>query len=333
MKTITTAIMIALMTTLAIAQQTNVLDTVRQSFEMQQQAISAQYGKKLGAIMDDAKRAGDLDKLLMIQDEQKRFNTEKTVPLPADAKDVFLPASKAYYRTMADLLTRYVSTLDQLIKEQVRASKIEEAKALKAEKDSVSVLLADMQTKLPEKEISINPWARPHPAQEWNVVKDFNTSINPSGAWSYGWSSKLGSTFNILKNNNNRTVWNDGAAQIWKNKERVVKYGINPGQVCIHPWNGNIHSIIRWTALHLKTGQSQTVTVDGVFGTGDSGRMSVYVLHNGEELFSVLNAAQAEKFSLQVKVGPSDTIDFVVGPGSAGHSYGSTPLDVTIKSK
>jgi hypothetical protein len=332
MKTIILVWVMAILTTVH-AQQTNILDKVQQAFEVRQQATLAQYRKTLGAIMEDAKKDGDLDKLLLLQAEQKRFDAEKTVPPPAEAKAEFLSASKAHTRAMTSLLKQYVEALDDLVKKQVRAARIEEAKVFKAEKDRVSALLAEMQTLSPSKEADIPSREPPQPvkSKKWDVAKDFSNSENPSGAWSYGVLAKPGA--NLVLFRKNAGVWADGGANIWINNAEVSRYGIGPGQVSIHPGPNGEYGVIRWTCAHLKSGLSERLTVKGTFGAGDSGKMTVGIFHNGKKLFSVSNTPRDEPFSLDVKVQPKDTIDFTVSPGAAGWGCGNTPLDLLITSK
>jgi len=332
MKTTILVWVMAVVTTVH-AQQTNILDKVQQAFEARQQATLAQYRKALGTIMEDAKKDGNLDKLLLLQAEQKRFDTEKTVPPPAEAQSEFLSASKAHYRAMASLLTQYVTALDDLVKKQVRAARIEEAKIFKTEKDRVAALLAEMQPLSPANEADINPPKPPQPvkSKKWDVAKDYSDSENPSGAWSYGVMAKPGASVVLFRNNGG--AWTDGGANIWLNSAEISRYGVGPGQVSIHPAPNGDYGVIRWTCTHLKSGQSERLTVKGTFGAGDSGKMNVGVFHNGKKLFSVSNTPHDEPFSLDVKVQPKDTLDFTVSPGAAGWSCGNTPLDLSITSK
>lgn len=135
----------------ANAQGTNTLDTYKQSHERQQLANQVQYGKALDALATAVMKEGDLDAVLILQAEQKRFRAEGTVPDPTDAKDSFRPASEAYYRAIVTLLERYVTALEALIKTEVTAGRIEEAISARTEKDRAAFILADMQTKLPVK--------------------------------------------------------------------------------------------------------------------------------------------------------------------------------------
>ena len=147
MKILIAAMFIAFTGT-AIAQQTNTLDTLRQTYEKHQQSILLSYGKSLDTIMADAKRKGNLDSVLILQAEQKRFTAEKTIPDPIDAKDLLRSTSEAYYRPMFAVVDWYVKALDALIKRQVMTDQIEAAKVVKTEKDKAAVILAEMQTKL-----------------------------------------------------------------------------------------------------------------------------------------------------------------------------------------
>lgn len=168
MKTMIAALIMAVAAT-ATAQQTNTLDTLRQAYEKKERSALAEYGKALDTTMTALKKKGDLDNVLVLQAEQKRFEAEKTVPASTDAKDPFRPASEAYGQSMVTLLGQYVKTLDALIKKEVAADRIEEAKAIKTEKDKAEFMLADAQTKLPVKaaagKLDMNQQATPQPAQ------------------------------------------------------------------------------------------------------------------------------------------------------------------------
>jgi hypothetical protein len=150
MRTLIASIIMAACTTVT-AQQASTLDTFRQAYDKQQQLYLVQYGKTLDTILVSLKKKGDLDNVLILQSEQKRFEAEKTVPTPKDAKDLFRPASEAYYQAIITVQGQYVTALDGLIKKEVAADHIEEAKLVKAEKDKASALLTDLQTKLPAK--------------------------------------------------------------------------------------------------------------------------------------------------------------------------------------
>ncbi|MEI6562997.1 MAG: LamG domain-containing protein [bacterium] len=142
------AVMVMIAAAGVFAQQTNERETFRQLIEKKQQTLLEQYGKGLDRILLDLKKKGDLDNVLILQGEKKRFDAENKVPAPKDAKSSFRPATEAYCQGMVTLLEQYVKALDRLIKKEVAADRIEEAKAIKAEKDRASIMLADIQTDL-----------------------------------------------------------------------------------------------------------------------------------------------------------------------------------------
>lgn len=140
----------------AFAQQTNTVEVYRQAYEKQQKTYSAQYGTALDNTIEDLRMKGDLDNILILQAEKKRFATENTVPAPKDAKDAFRQSSEAYYQSMVVLLEKYVRVLDGLIKTEVTANRIEKAKSVKTEKDKAAFKLTDMQTHLPANTLPSN---------------------------------------------------------------------------------------------------------------------------------------------------------------------------------
>jgi hypothetical protein len=140
-----------------MAQQTNTLDMYRQLYDRQEQSILTQYGKTLNSVMADLKKRGDLDNVLILQTEKKRFDTDKSVPSPTDAKDSFRPATEAYCQAMVALMDKYVIALDGLIRQEVVADRIEQAKVVKTEKDTIAFMLAELQTRLPVKAAAAKP--------------------------------------------------------------------------------------------------------------------------------------------------------------------------------
>jgi hypothetical protein len=49
--------------------------------------------------------------------------------------------------------------------------------------------------------LSLVVLARPGAAQSYNAAGDFSIASNPNGAWTYGWSTTLGSAFNLDSSN------------------------------------------------------------------------------------------------------------------------------------
>lgn len=172
--------------TTVVAQQANSLITLRQTYEIQQQSILTQYAKTLEAMIAMFKKKGDLDNILILQAEQKRFETEKTVQNPSDAKESFRPATDEYHKSMVALLEKYIAALGGLIKKEVAEDRIEEAKLVKAEKDKAAFILADIQAKLLQKTAMEKPKLEkptaPAPSQPDTKPKDFKELVSdPDG--------------------------------------------------------------------------------------------------------------------------------------------------------
>ncbi|MEI6217647.1 MAG: LamG domain-containing protein [bacterium] len=107
------------------------------------------YGLSLDSIMSDRQKNGDLDSCIVIRAEKKRFEVEKTVPSLSEVDVAFRVAAGNYYKARAGILKQYISSLDDLVKAEVQADRIESAQAVKVEKEKTEFILADMQTKLP----------------------------------------------------------------------------------------------------------------------------------------------------------------------------------------
>lgn len=145
------AVALIVMTSVAAlpAQQTNSLLTFQRLYEQQQQAVLTRYGQDLDATLAGLQARGDLENLLTLQAEKKRFGEEHTVPLPADAAEAYRPATAAYYQALIRRITQYVAALEGHIKLEVVAGRIETAKAARDEKERAVILLADLQSRVP----------------------------------------------------------------------------------------------------------------------------------------------------------------------------------------
>jgi len=210
------AVVVMMVAVTAFAQQTNTLDSLRQSYEVKQRSFLVQYGTALDTIMANVKKKADLDGVLILQAEQNRFGVEKTVPAVTDAREAFRSASEAYYQAMVTVLRQYAAGLDGLIKRGVMTGRIEEAKAVKAEKDKIVFILADMQLKLPTKSQALTaPIVTPPQEKTFHyntsdgwlntqiiVTKGQKISIQASGQW-----SPDGGRTNVDANGILRTDW------------------------------------------------------------------------------------------------------------------------------
>jgi hypothetical protein len=141
--------------------------------------------------------------------------------------------------------------------------------------------------------------AKPSFSAIFNVASDFSLTNNPNGAWRYGWSSSLGSNFNLYSNVGKVTptidLWYDST----KNGSPLVLHNstatednshptitFQPNQLGFHPGYYGEYSIVRWIAPEAAT-YSLATMFTGLDHVGPT-TTDVHVLHNNILLFSNL---------------------------------------------
>lgn len=183
----------------------------------------------------------------------------------------------------------------------------------------------------------------------FDVAADFSKTDNPTGPWSYGYSTTLGGALTLYTVNGNFPNPNGSPTGLdgwWENislfNPAAVKNNtggllqINgtanyfPGRFGLHPGPNGEFSIARWTAP-----QDGDVTLASVFtGIDRIGTTTdVHVLFNGTALFDGLveGDGDTEGFDAAIAVSQGDTIDFAVGFGSnRTFFFDSTGLGATI---
>ena len=182
----------------------------------------------------------------------------------------------------------------------------------------------------------------------FDAVKDFSIEQNPKGAWSYGYSKTLGGSF-VPHTERDPDVFG-GKADRWsspavgpdiavmRNKSGSTilgdppTYQIPPDVIHMHPGEGGIFDIVRWTCP-----QSGQYSIQGAFRGLDKGAtadVDVHVTKNSTaELFSeVLRGPSAPEkpFTLNSSLDRNDTLDFIVGVGPSG-SHGSDSTGLRVK--
>ena len=147
--------------------QTNMLARYRTTYETtaakitsetQQKKVDAlvQYGKTLDSAMTVLKQKGDIDNFGIIDAEAKRFATDKTILTNATQPYVVSAVAK-YQKLIAEieadstlrqvnLLKKYITALNGLVRDLMAKDKIEEAKAVGDIRKTAEVLLSDMET-------------------------------------------------------------------------------------------------------------------------------------------------------------------------------------------
>ncbi|MFN8895132.1 MAG: calcium-binding protein, partial [Betaproteobacteria bacterium] len=179
-------------------------------------------------------------------------------------------------------------------------------------------------------------------AAKYDANADFQTTSNPAGAWSYGYSVNGGAAYAMtLFDSVSVTVvgpaWNKngygelGTPAAWKNTSGITQHGVGPGQIALHPGPqaGGDFAILRFTAP--ATG---LYAVSGQFFAGDIYPMSGSVVLNGNLLSPLQHFANTTNLSAlslaPVQMAAGDTLDFVVG-NNGNFYYGSTPLAVVVE--
>ena len=194
--------------------------------------------------------------------------------------------------------------------------------------------------------------ASPSFAATFDAAADFSLVNNPNGVWQYGWSSSLGSAFNLLTKTDQVC---SGTIDRWLISVQGNPYLNNPAvghnntgstlncgsgqhsadKLVLAPGPSGQYSIVRWIAP-----QAGTYSIDAVFAGLDfvgPTTTDVHVLYNGTSLFSNLingfGNASAKSLATTLSVAANDIIDFAVGFGSnRNYGFDSTSLDATISS-
>lgn len=174
----------------------------------------------------------------------------------------------------------------------------------------------------------------------FDAVTDFSIDQNPKGAWSYGYSKTLGGRFDFHTTRAPDVFggkvdrWSSPAVgpdvAVMRNKSGFTipgdppTYEIPPDVIHMHPGEGGIFDIVRWTGP-----QSGQYSVEGAFrglDRGDAADVDVHVRKNSAaDLFSELlsgPSAPEKPFALNSSFGRGDILDFIVGVGPSG-SHGS----------
>jgi len=188
-----------------------------------------------------------------------------------------------------------------------------------------------------------------------SLAGDFSpTGMNPLGDWSYGWSSMLGTSFNIFTlflPGTNPTLtglpmWssaelkvNSGAylpaLGINAGATAVAPYGtytVQPGQIIAHPGPTGQYAIARWTAPIAGTYRVEAtfVGLSGLNGAPVT-TTDVHVQQNGSDILSgavnINGSGNSYSDAAIVTVAPRDTIDLAVGYGNGTYLYDSTGVN------
>jgi len=187
--------------------------------------------------------------------------------------------------------------------------------------------------------------ARPNAASAFSAAGDFSIVNNPNGAWSYGWSTNIGSAF-ILDTLKTTTSFGQPGLDEWLNGQgdgnASVQYNTtaNPifigghttfqvGVLGINPGTNSAYGIVRWTAPSAGS-FTITATFSGISTIGAS--TDVHIFLDGNSIFnSTVNGVPAPAVFSQIEnLVLGDTIDFEVGNENGNNHDDTTDLVATI---
>lgn len=179
---------------------------------------------------------------------------------------------------------------------------------------------------------------------DFNAGRDFAASVNPAGAWSYGWKGTLEGSFTLdpiffgATSDNGVSVsgWaansTFGLPALYCNttaNTAIIGGGqgvLPPGTLWIHPGaNGQPENFgaLRFTAPSNANYLIET-TADSLYSGSLSGDTDYHVVVNGVEIFGQALAATAgTSFTNVVALQAGETVDFAIGRGADGDGWGA----------
>lgn len=183
-----------------------------------------------------------------------------------------------------------------------------------------------------------------------DLVGDYSiTNGNPNGNWTYGSMNFPAGTFTAFTTSGTTTLssptpatlefWSSTNAPALPMSYKLISGslnglnggvgGINVGDVVLHP------SASEFATARYTVPTTGLYDLDLWFGAGDgftsNGNVDVVLVHNTSTLFSVKNTAIGGTFSSSlVNLAAGDTLDVMVGSGTDGFFYDSTPVNLKI---
>jgi hypothetical protein len=167
------------------------------------------------------------------------------------------------------------------------------------------------------------------------AVDDFSSSGNPSGNWSYGYTTGLGSPFIPYATSGTTTFSNEvgwfGPVPPFTNSPGyplvVISESPRPRLLDMGPGPNGEYSVVRWTAPFAGLWD-----VSGEFRGLGATSSDVHVLHRNRAVFSRdLNNSDIQVFALTLRLRAGDSVDFAVGFGpDKNFDFDSTGLRAVI---
>lgn len=162
-------------------------------------------------------------------------------------------------------------------------------------------------------------------------------SPNPNGVWSYNYATNLNGSVMPLSDAfhdpNGASGYREesisiGDAPAFAKATTAAWPDVPQGQIALHSGLNGELAILRFT-----TPTAGTYSVDATWGAGAGGNVDVYLRHNADMLFSVLDTGNDHSFSIGILLlSAGDTIDLMVGAAGSS-SFDSTPANLILVSE
>jgi hypothetical protein len=187
--------------------------------------------------------------------------------------------------------------------------------------------------------------SQPAWAATYDLAGDFSSLNGGASPWSYGWNPDDGAggysfvPLDVYASDSQAMGWSAsthnvlGTPGIWKNLSDIVRFGVAPGEVSLHPAETqSAHAIGNAAIVRFTVPVTGNYWIYAGFFEGDAGRTQTWVVRQGD--FSTATdlgepiSGQATNVQLQA----GDTFDFVVGHSVDDFWFDNTPLSVQITS-
>jgi hypothetical protein len=171
-------------------------------------------------------------------------------------------------------------------------------------------------------------------AQTYDATADFGIGSNPNGVWTYGVTTTVGGTLDLLSVPSSTSAflfWNHPTLNdlntplIAKNISGGPIANIPNGFLTLHP-GPTTQAVLRFTA---PTTASYSLSTQ--FFSGDLGETTGFVLHNGTTLFSDTTTSDSPSFGATLTLQVGDTLDIVVDKGADDYLFDNTPVTLVLQ--
>ncbi|MEE9910189.1 MAG: carboxypeptidase-like regulatory domain-containing protein [Deltaproteobacteria bacterium] len=165
----------------------------------------------------------------------------------------------------------------------------------------------------------------------YNIATDLSGTSNPSGVWSYGWSSTLSSPLHLFTSASTtslfKIIWSDPKVDPTFPLVGVLNREVQPRVIALHPGRYHEYAHIVWTAP--ATGKCSLATE---FSALDKATTDVHIVHNNVPIYNNMISGYNDKksYTSMITVHKGDVIDFAVGEANGNAMYDTTGISIEI---